>query len=128
MARALIVEDNEVFRNYLRRFLEARFPALEVGEVYRGDDALAGVKTFMPDLILMDIKLPGENGLSVTQKVKLDHPEIPVIVLTVTDDPFYRQAAYESGADSFLVKGKVTLAEIAFLVASMLPGLRRKKP
>jgi DNA-binding NarL/FixJ family response regulator len=76
---------------------------------------------------LSDKRQRGERGLSVTEKVKREHPEIPVIVLTVNDDPFYRQAAYESGAGSFLVKGKATLAEIAFLVASMLRGLKKKE-
>ena len=120
MARALIVEDNELFRTHLRGFLEARFPALEVAEVSRGDEALAEVNAFMPDLIFMDIKLPGENGLAVTEKVKRGHPEINVIVLTVNDDPFYREAAYNSGADSFLVKGKTSLKEMETLLSSLV--------
>jgi DNA-binding NarL/FixJ family response regulator len=120
MARALIVEDNELFRNHLRRFLEARFPALEVAEVSQGDEALEEVNTFMPDLIFMDIKLPGENGLSITEKVKHDHPEINVIVLTVNDDLVYRDAAYNSGADYFLVKGKTSLRDMETLISFLL--------
>jgi DNA-binding NarL/FixJ family response regulator len=120
MARALIVEDNELFRNHLTGFLKARFPALEVAEVSRGDQALEEVNTFMPDLIFMDIKLPGENGLSVTEKVKRDHPEIFVIVLTINDDRLYREAAYNSGADFFLVKGKTSLQEMETLISSLL--------
>jgi DNA-binding NarL/FixJ family response regulator len=120
MARALIVEDNELFRNHLTGFLKARFPALEVAEVCRGDQALEEVNTFMPDLIFMDIKLPGENGLSVTAKVKRDHPEIFVIVLTINDDRLYREAAYNSGADFFLVKGKTSLQEMETLISSLL--------
>jgi DNA-binding NarL/FixJ family response regulator len=120
MARALIVEDNDLFRNHLRGFLEARFPALEVAEVSRGDEALGEVNAFMPDLIFMDIKLPGESGLSVTEKVKRYYPEMHVIVLTVNDDIVYREAAYSSGADFFLVKGKTSLQDMETLIASLL--------
>jgi two-component system response regulator NreC len=95
--------------------------------VSRGDEAMAEVNTFMPDLIFMDIKLPGESGLTVTEKVKRDHPDICVIVLTINDDIVYREAAYKSGADYFLVKGKTQLPEITFLVASILSGLRMKE-
>lgn len=120
MARILIVEDNDSFRIQLSRFLRERFPNLEVAEVSRGDKVLEEVNTLMPDLILMDVRLPGENGLVVTKEVKRVHPEISVIVMTINDDPCYRQAAYSNGADFFVVKGKLSLHDMEAMIASLL--------
>ncbi len=75
---------------------------------------------FHPDLIFMDIKLPGESGLELTKQIKDEFPETIVIVLTNYDLPEYRVAAYESGADHFLGKGLSTAEEILGLVDSVL--------
>ncbi len=105
--KTLIVEDHDTFRQAL---LEAA----------TSQEVFPQVETFAPDLIFMDIKIPGENGLSLTQKIKARHPETLVIVLTGYDIPEYRQAAYERGANDFLVKGSITNEEILNLVASVL--------
>jgi DNA-binding NarL/FixJ family response regulator len=68
----------------------------------------------------MDIRIPGESGLSLTQKIKARYPETLVIILTAYDMPEYRQAAYERGANDFLVKGSFTNEEILILVESIL--------
>lgn len=68
----------------------------------------------------MDINLPGENGLELTRKIKATHPETTIIILTSYDLPEYRQAAYEHGANSFLVKGSFTLGELIAMVESLI--------
>ena len=118
--KTLIVEDHDTFRQTLLEGLRARFPAMIFAEAATGQEVFPQVETFAPDLIFMDIKIPGENGLSLTQKIKARYPETLVIILTGYDIPEYRQAAYERGANDFLVKGSITNEEVLNLVASFL--------
>jgi DNA-binding NarL/FixJ family response regulator len=119
MPRTLIVEDNATFRQSLRELLRSKFPSLEIVEASDGEEALQKVSHLPLDLIVMDIKLPGENGLSVTRKIKAFHPEIPVAILTSYDLPEYREAARESKADHFISKGSPT-NKIVDIVRSIL--------
>ena len=118
--KTLIVEDNISFRQTLLEILAARFPFMSIEEAGDGDEALQKIDLFMPDLIFMDIKLPGENGLQLTQRIKRKYSEVVIIVLTSYHFPEYREAAYRSGANHFLVKGASTNEEILALVESIL--------
>jgi DNA-binding NarL/FixJ family response regulator len=121
--KTLIVEDNDTFRQLLVESLNARFPAMIIGEASAGQEVIPKVETFFPDLIFMDIKIPQENGLSLTCKIKADYPETVVIILTSFDLPEYREAAYTRGANYFLAKGSSSNEEILALVASILLDL-----
>ena len=90
---------------------------IEAGD---GEEALRKIYTLLPNLIFMDINLPGENGLELTRKIKATHPETPIIILTSYDLPEYRQVAYERGASSFLVKGSFNLGELITMVESLI--------
>ena len=116
----LIVEDHDPFRQTILEGLSTRFPEMIFAEASAAQEVLPKVETCLPDLIFMDIKIPGENGLSLTQKIKARYPETFVAILTGYDLPEYRQAAYERGANEFLVKGSFTNEEILDLVASIL--------
>ena len=118
--KTFIVEDNAPFRQTLLEGLSTRFPGMIFAEASIAQEVLPKVETFLPDLIFMDIKIPGGNGLSLTQKIKARYPETLVIILTGYDMPEYRQAAYERGANYFLVKGSATNEEILGLVESIL--------
>ena len=121
MPRILIVEDNATFRQSLREILHSEFPSLDIIEASDGEEALQKVADLTLDLIFMDIKLPGENGLSVTKKIKARHPEIPIVILTSYDLPEYREATKESKADHFISKGSPT-NKILEVVKSVLSG------
>ena len=84
-----------------------------------GVEALKNIKASLPDLIFMDIRLPGESGLELTARIKASHPEIAIIVLTAYDLPEYREAAYRGGADAFLAKSALNLTYIATLIESI---------
>ena len=116
----LLVEDNVTFRRVLKQSLHECFPCMTIAEAVAGEEALRKIDNLLPNLIFMDIKLPGENGLELTRKIKATHPETPIIILTSYDVLEYRQAAYESGADSFLVKGSFTLGELITMVESLI--------
>ncbi len=124
MFKLLVVEDNAAFRQTLRNLLSSRFPFIALEEAEDGKEALQKIEGFLPDLIFMDIKLPGENGLELTKKIKRSYPETIVIILTGYDLPEYRKAASRNGASYFLSKGLSTADEISTLVESILSDLK----
>ena len=118
MFKILIVEDNMTFRQSLVAVLGTEFPSALVEEAADGSEALKKVDSFEPDLVFIDIKLPGESGLELTKKIKRNDSGITVIILTSYDLPEYRQAAEANGADHFVSKGTSTRDEILALVRS----------
>jgi DNA-binding NarL/FixJ family response regulator len=114
--KTLIVEDNDSFRQALRSLLSSRYPSMSFKEARDGREALNAVSAFDPDLIFMDIKLPGENGLELTRKIRASHSEAKIIILTSHDLPEYREAAREGGADHFLTKASSNASEIFALI------------
>jgi len=118
--KILLVEDNVNFRRVLKQSLHECFPCMIITEAVDGDEALRKIDTLLPNLIFMDMNLPGENGLKLTRKIKATHPETPIIILTSYDLPEYRQIAYENGANSFLVKGSFALGELITMVESLI--------
>jgi DNA-binding NarL/FixJ family response regulator len=120
--QTLIVEDSADYRQLLHEALSARFPAMDVQEAKNGVDAAAHIKDRAPDLIFMDVNLPGENGLELTKKIKAQHPLIVVIVLTNYDLPEYREMAARCRANYFLSKSDTTRDGILDLVATLVPA------
>jgi DNA-binding NarL/FixJ family response regulator len=122
MLRILIVEDNKIFREAFKKGLLDYFPSMVIEEAGNADEALQKIKGGRPELIFMDIRLPGMNGLQLTQKVKKDFPDINVAILTDYDLPEYRQAAVQYGADRFFVKNSFKWDELEALVQSISAG------
>ena len=120
MSKILIVENNDTFRHSLRSLLRSRFPSMVIEEAENGKEALQKTNEFFPNLILMDIKLPGESGLELTERIKNVFPATIIILLTNYDMPEYRKAAERCGANYFLGKGSSTAEEILGLVDSVL--------
>jgi len=77
---------------------------MDILEAGNGDEAMQKIKTLLPNAIFMDLRLPGENGLELTKKIKAQYPNIVVVIITNYDLPEYREAAYQSKADHFLSK------------------------
>jgi two-component system response regulator YesN len=112
----LIVEDNADFRQMLRDVLQSRFPAFQISEAENAEAALALMLQLRPNIIFMDIRMPGQSGISLTGQIKRLYPAIVIIMLTHADTSEYREAALESGADYFLSKEKTTAKDILDLV------------
>ncbi len=119
MLNTLIVEDNANFRRVLKNNLEAFFPSMVIHEAAEGNEALQRVDTFRPELIFMDIGLPGENGLQLTQRIKTSYPDTKVIILTSHDTLEYREAAIRCGANCFITKGSLNWEQLETLVKSL---------
>jgi len=95
MLKTLIVDDSTTFRKTFRSALYERFPFMLIEEAPGATEALQKIKTFLPDLIFMDISLPGENGLELTRRIKASHPEIAIIILTASGaSPGFRNWRY----------------------------------
>jgi DNA-binding NarL/FixJ family response regulator len=119
MHKVLIVEDDAMFRKMLKSILLSRFPSMAVNEAPEGTGAWKTISSTPPDLIFMDIRLPGESGLVLTKKIKERYPDIAIIILTNHDLPEYREVAQQIGAEYFLSKGSTRPGEIVELVESL---------
>jgi CheY-like chemotaxis protein len=116
--KVLIVEDSTIFRKVFKETLQDRFPTLQIEEASDAEEAMVNVETFLPDLIFMDIHLPGGNGLELTKRIKARHPEMIVIVLTAYDLMEYRELSLRT-ADYFFSKGSSKVENILALVKSI---------
>ena len=124
MFRTLIVEDSAFYRQLLKEALNSRFPSMDIFEATDGEKVLQKIEALHPDLVFMDIKLPEESGLELTQKIKTRCPDIIIIILTAYDIPEYREAAYQYKANYFLSKGSASKEDILTLVDSILSDRR----
>jgi CheY-like chemotaxis protein len=121
-SKVLIVEDSALFRQILKDTLSDRFPSIEIHEATDGEEAFRKIEASRPALIFMDIRLPGENGLELTKKVKARYPKTIVVILTAYDLPEYREFSCQY-ADHFLSKDSSSTTENIFtLVQSILPS------
>jgi DNA-binding NarL/FixJ family response regulator len=102
--RILLVEDNQVFRDALQLLLGMRADVEVVAAVADGSEALPAAEQHKPDVVLMDFRLPGMDGVQATQALKKAHPEIGVVVLTASANSREIEALYEAGATSCLTK------------------------
>ncbi len=105
--RVLIAEDEEVFANALRLWLEARSGIEVVAVAHTGPEAVDFALVHDPEVVLMDIGLPGFDGLEATRRLLASNPNIKVIALTGQTADEGAAAAIEAGAAAFLTKGNV---------------------
>jgi len=103
--RVLICDDHTLFRDGLRALLQS-FPDTEVvAEATTGDEAIAGAEKTQPDVVLMDIQMPGVNGIEATRRIVNTSPHIGVIVVTMFEDDDSVFAAMRAGARGYVLKG-----------------------
>jgi DNA-binding NarL/FixJ family response regulator len=101
----MFVDDHPFFREGLRTLLSS-IPNLKiVGEAGSGDEAIIIAQTSTPDVILMDLKMPGLNGIEATRRIIEENPKIGIIVLTMFDDDDSVFSAMKAGARGYLLKG-----------------------
>ncbi len=120
MFRTMLVEDSPSFRQVVKVNLEDQFPLMDVIEAADGAEAFQKIDGHPPNLIFMDISLPGDNGLELTRRIKADHPDVIIIILTRHDSPEYREAATRYKADYFFSKGALLNDGVFTLVKSIL--------
>ena len=102
--RILLVEDNQVFREALELLLGMRADIEVVASVGDGSEAVAACEAHKPQVVLMDYRLPGIDGVQATTAVKERHPEIAVVCLTASANSREIEALYAAGATACLTK------------------------
>jgi DNA-binding NarL/FixJ family response regulator len=103
--RILIADDHTLFRDGLRALFASLLDIETVGEAATGEEAIAQAATLQPDVILMDIQMPGINGIEATQRILRASPHIGIIVLTMFEDDASVFAAMRAGARGYILKG-----------------------
>ncbi len=102
--RLLLVDDHALFREGLIALLSYQDDFTVVGEAEDAEGALAQARALAPDIVLMDIELPGEDGVIATRRLKMAMPAVTVVMLTVHDDSQTLFEAIKAGAQGYLVK------------------------
>ena len=102
--RLLIVDDHELMRYGLRWFLRHDPGVVIVGEAGDSETAWTAVGNLQPDVVLLDLDIPGEGGVALTRRIQSSFPRIKTIILTGATDPRLRREALEAGAIDFLLK------------------------
>ena len=100
----LVVDDHPVVRKGTRELLEGESDLHVVGEAGSGEEAITRARALTPDVILMDVSMPGMNGIEATRAIKKEQPGVGVLVLTSYDDDAYVFALLEAGAAGYLLK------------------------
>jgi DNA-binding NarL/FixJ family response regulator len=120
-ARIVIVDDHELARAGLRSMLAQERDLTVVGEASDGAQALALCRHLSPDLILMDVRMPGLDGLAATAAIKQEYPATSVIIVTMYENPDYLVQALKAGAAGYLLKD-ATQREVVTAVRQVLRG------
>jgi CheY-like chemotaxis protein len=107
--KILIIEDNSILRDLLRSWLNELMPDCDIYLTSNGEDGLEQTKILKPDIVVVDIKLPGINGLEVTRIIKNNLDKTEVIVLTIYEGVNYKNDAYAAGAALFINKREMHL-------------------
>lgn len=118
-ATILIVEDHHVLRRTLRGWLEAQLPGYRILEAATGEEAILVAQNDLPKIVIMDIGLPGMNGLETTKHIKTTIPTAKVIVLTKYEGEAYRLHATRNGANAYVWKDTM-LTELLPALSALL--------
>ncbi len=102
--RVLLADDHAVLRTGLKLLLSAQPDIEVVGEAVDGGEAMAKARALRPDVVLMDLTMPGIGGSEATGRIKDESPGIKVLVLTMHDDPSYLRQLLKAGASGYILK------------------------
>jgi len=121
MVRVLLVDDQALLRTGFRMVLEEQADIEVVGEAADGDEAVVAALDLSPDVVLMDVRMPGSDGIEATARIVAERPAVRVLILTTFDLDEYAFTALRYGASGFLLKD-VRPAELAAAIRSVAAG------
>jgi DNA-binding NarL/FixJ family response regulator len=104
MLKILIADDHTVVRRGLRQILLDEFPSAVIEEVADAEELIKKVMLDKWDVVVSDLSMPGRSGLDALQQIKLSHPELPVLILSIHPEEQYALRALKSGASGYLSK------------------------
>jgi two-component system response regulator NreC len=125
--RIVVVDDHAVVRSGLRMLLAAEDDLEVVGEAGDARNAIFEVRAQKPDVVLLDVVMPGESGIEVLPKLLHEAPDAKVLVLSMQDDPSYVREAFSAGASGYVLKEAVD-AEVVDAIHQVAGGGRYVHP
>ena len=125
--RVLIVDDHALFRRGLQMVLRQEEDIDVVGEAGDGHEAVEKAQELMPDVVLMDVRMPGQSGIKATEQIKDLIPHAKILMLTISDEEADLYDAIKAGASGYLLK-EISIDEVADAVRSVWSGQSRISP
>jgi len=125
--KILLVDDHAVVRSGLSKFLLVNKDMQMIGEAADGEEALHKISLYKPDIVLMDLMMPGMDGITATREIKKKYPQVKVIALTSFAEQNMVQGALQAGAIGYLQKN-VTAKELGHAIRSACEGRMTLSP
>lgn len=125
LPRVILAEDHEMVRDGIRVALDSRMEI--VAEVANGLDAVAAANVLQPDLILMDLSLPGMTGIDATRRIAAQQPQVKVLCVSMYSDTVFVRAALEAGASGYVLK-ESPISELVQAIEEVRQGRRYVDP
>jgi DNA-binding NarL/FixJ family response regulator len=125
--RVLIVDDHALFRRGLQMVLRQEDDIDVVGEAADGHEAVDKAQELMPDVVLMDVRMPGQSGIKATERIRDNLPHAKILMLTISDEEVDLYDAIKAGASGYLLK-EISIDEVADAVRSVWAGQSRISP
>jgi two-component system, response regulator YesN len=126
MLKLMIVDDEQIEREGLQLILQKAFPEITIAQAKNGKVAVQMVGEFKPDLVLMDIQMPGMNGLDAIKQITADYPLIKFVMITAFDMFDYARQAIKLGVKDYLLKPS-KVSEIVATVGKVLEEIREER-
>lgn len=121
ITRIMIVDDDRHIREALRAMLDHADYAVVIGVVQSGEDAVRKAGELKPDVIIMDVKMPGIDGPRATAQIKQALPDTQILALSVSTEPAYVRAMIASGASGYVLKARAH-KELLFALSAVTAG------
>lgn len=125
--RILIVDDHPVLRQGLARLINAKNGFEVCGEAGDATEAIRSIRALKPDLVMVDLVLPGESGIALTKKIRAEFFKLPVLVLSMHEEAQYAARAFRAGAMGYVVK-QDAIDNIVTALGDVLKGKRYVSP
>ncbi len=125
--RVLLVDDHALFRRGLQMVLKQEPDIEVVGEAADGQEAVQKASELMPDVVLMDVKMPRRSGIEATEQLRELLPHVKILMLTISDEEADLYDAIKAGASGYLLK-EISIDEVADAVRSVWAGQSRISP
>jgi len=107
MRNILIIDDNQALRQSLNDWLDSTFENISIIQAADGEEGIIKAISCYPDIITMDIRMPGIGGIEAVRQIKNHAPKTKIIVLSLYDDPVFQHDAEEAGADAYILKKQI---------------------
>jgi DNA-binding NarL/FixJ family response regulator len=119
--RILLADDHPLFREGVAHSLESAKDLTVVGQACSGEEAIALTRTLRPDMVLLDINMPGAGGIEAARQISAEYPDMRIMMLTVSEDHESLLSALKNGAHGYVLKG-VSANELRAIVRSVAHG------